>query len=171
MTTLTMVGAAEPPARRPGDPVPKEPGLNVTDRDRLRAAGTAIRLVDGRELTLRFSLDELCRLEEEFGSLVAFTDAINGTKTGGNGPFLTVLRRILAIGLARHGITNEHLGDLFDITQRWAYRGAIIDAYNEAMPPADGTGKASAETSSSRGETSTTQAPSDSADPNEPSGE
>lgn len=143
----------------------------ITDRDRIRAPGRPIVLADGRELSIRFGLDELCRLEEEFGSLVAFTDAINETKNGGNALFLTTLRKVLAIALARHGVTDTELADLFSLEHRWQYRGAIIDAYNEAMPAAVGSGKVSAETSSSRGPTSTTQEPSDSAAPTGPSGE
>lgn len=143
----------------------------LTDRDRLRAGGRSVVLADGRELAVRFGLDELCRLEDEYGSLVAFTEAINATKAGGNARFLTPLRKVLAIGLARHGITYEDLDTLFVIEQRWQYRGAIIDAYNEAMPPASSEGKALAETSTSRGATSTTPEPFVSAAPNLTSGE
>jgi hypothetical protein len=143
----------------------------LTDRDRLRAPGRAVVLADGRELPIRFGLDELCRLEGEYGSLVAFTEAINATKEGGNALFLTTLRKVLAIGLERHGVTYADLDSLFVIEQRWQYRGAIIDAYNEAMPPAEPEGKASADPSTSRGPTSTTPEPFGSAVPTTTSGE
>lgn len=142
----------------------------LTDRDRIRASGRPVVLADGRELVIRFGLDELCRLEDEFGSLVAFTDAINATSEGGNARFLSTLRTVLAVGLARHGVTYADLDKLFVLEYRWQYRGAIIDAYNEAMPPASGAGKASAETSTSRGPTSTTPEPFVSAVPSSTSG-
>lgn len=142
----------------------------ITDRERLRAAGRPVTLADGRELAVRFGLDELCRLEEEYGALAAFTSAINATAEGGKGLFVTTLRKVLAIGLARHGVTYEDLDTLFLLEQRWEYRDAIIDAYNEAMPPPTGSGKASAETSNSRGPTFSTPEPPVSAAPNTTSG-
>jgi hypothetical protein len=142
-----------------------------TDRERIRAAGKELELADGRTVIVRFDFDALCRLEQDFGSLRAFSDAINEQdEAGPTGAILTTTRRALAAALAGQGLGYSELGPLLDVERRFDYPSVVVAAYNEALAPSDGPGKASAAKSGSHGETSTTPPPSPSDEPMPPSG-
>lgn len=129
----------------------------IPDRERLLARGRVIFLADGSEVVVRFDFLAAVHLEEQFGSLPEFQDAINARDAAGNpaGPILTVTRKAIAAALTREGITYEDLGELLELDRRYEYLQAVIAAYNEAMATGDGTGKVSAAESGSRGGSST----------------
>lgn len=132
----------------------------TTEADRLEAAGVPITLTDGREVWLRYSMRSLKSFEDNFGSVTAAVESLNGLfprngKPPANEKAVSTLLPLLAAGLLHEGLDEEALYDLTSFFDKDAYLVAISAALDQAFPLPASPGKASK--ARSRGGASTTQ--------------
>jgi len=98
-----------------------------------------IKLTDGKERTLRFDWETVCRFEDEFGYSVIEV----GKRLGvGNISFLDVTRAIWA-GLLHEDnpMALREVRKLLSLDDFFHYLKAISPAISEAIPEEKGTGK------------------------------
>lgn len=97
------------------------------DSRRLLASGTKMELADGAVHTVKFTNRSLAKLEEDFGSLEAFTDVMKAK------PFGTVAY-VISLTL---GCPYEHALDLVETKRVAEYYKAISAALEDALPEPD----------------------------------
>lgn len=105
-----------------------------SDSDRILAEGVPIELIDGRKVSLRFTMRSLKMLEDAFGNLDAADQALASDKV------VNGLTTWLAAGLVHEGITQDELLDVLR-TDRPAlseYGAAIRSAAAQAMGESSG---------------------------------
>ena len=140
----------------------------MSDSTRILALGVPLRTAEGEELTLRFSLLALKRLEDDFGSILAAEEALNllGSPERFAKPAIGPLGLFLAAGT---GLQPDQALSTLDGTYD-ALVAAVFDAWSQAWAPAGAEGKAGAGTEPSPGLGSTTAPPSNGAVPTPTSG-
>jgi hypothetical protein len=144
----------------------------TTDSDRLLAAGAfPVTLSDGRTLNLRYTMRSLKMIEDTIGTL----DLRRGMRE--DGKQVNTIVPALAAGLIHEDISLEEMWDLADPMHLAEYAPVILDAIDEAFPPAEvldgpkkSAGKANGSRSRSRGKSGTSSRPSASGEPTKPSG-
>lgn len=129
----------------------------VTEGQRVVALGAHVE-IGGERLRLRFDYEALEAIEDEFGSLYAFSDALD---QGFHGRLLKLVRAGLAAGLRHTGMPAEVVLECLqppigpEILGQ--YHAAVTAAWVEAFPvPKESKGKGEGETSGSPGATTTT---------------
>lgn len=112
----------------PSRPVPQD----HLPKQAARAAnlGVPIELTDGRQITLRYTMRGLARIEETVGPLGMIQDALSGTDK----PMIRPLVNMIAAGITEPGLDTERLLDLLDITLIDQYADAIGSALEVALP-------------------------------------
>lgn len=141
--------------------------MAITDADRIAARGVPLMLSDGVERVVRFDLEALLRIEEQFGSVGQFADLVDADLRDKG---LRALISGLAAALEPE-LDEDSLKKVFDTRDRVQYQLAIVKALNQAFKPAESSGKASAGTSDSPGQPSTSSSAPTSAETTGPSGE
>jgi hypothetical protein len=139
------------------------------DARALRAAGVPITLLDGREVRLIFDLDAIAQIEDDFGSLGGMQDALlRIEKEGANAQFFRPVLQMMRAALL-HDPTAR--GAQFDTALVGDYYKAVMKATQIAFPkgpqasvPQVPTPTAPI-TTDSLGTPSTTQEPSNIAEP------
>jgi hypothetical protein len=138
----------------------------ATEAQRVLALGAHVEL-GGERLRLVFDYPALEQIEEEFGGLHGFTEALDD---GYRGRMLKMIRVALTAGLSHTGmppeVVLECLQPPIEPERLNEYHAAIVGAWQEAIPPRKGReGKDDGETSGSPGRSTTTSPPSASAAP------
>jgi hypothetical protein len=126
-----------------GNPTPKEDQLEeaVQDKDVIRARGAEITLIDGSKEWIRYGFAELMQLEEEYGSLDGVSKAIEaafGETFDFTGKALSFIYKLMEVGLARLGWTDEELNDRLDPALFAEYFEAYSQAYRQAVASRSG---------------------------------
>ncbi len=96
--------------------------MTFSEADRLANRAPTIALLDGRKLELHYGYGGIRRIENEFGSITAFQEILNG---GQSTKFFDAVLRGLACGLWRQNISAETLEEQLD--------SADIEAHAEAL--------------------------------------
>ena len=197
MTTYPTAPPGYPPGVRPfaageqidyhGPAVTYPPQDAPRSADVLAARGRPIRLLDGTEVRLRYSMASLRELERRFGSLKGISTEINAAKAamesdelGASGPLFSILSDALRAGLLhvkrddvddddrpiryRLGADRDRADELLDPAQLQpymeAFAGALQEAFGELAGEAGRTALEAAQGLSSPGASGTTSAPS-----------
>lgn len=110
--------------------------MPASESDRILAAGVDVPLADGRTVTLRYTLRSLKRFEDEYGSVSAALDALNGLYTGDNEKKIGTIVPALAAGLFHERISIDALYDgLAKADEMPVYLNAVTQALDQAFPP------------------------------------
>lgn len=128
-----------------------------SEGDRIFANGGRVTLVDGTTKSLAFTFEAMWRLERRFGSLRAFTDALD-SQFGGR----LIDTVVGALGAAWGEEDTDAVAALLSPSLIGEYTDQILYAFNEALgPPRPGEGKdQAAEPTASPGARSITPPPS-----------
>lgn len=104
---------------------------NVKD---VKSKNTTIKLTDGVERTIRFTLNAMAELEERYGSVdAAFEQLDKGS--------IKAVRCILWAGLIHEDpdLTEQQVGSLIDIQYMQELMTSIGTAFDADMPAVEGT--------------------------------
>ena len=100
--------------------------------------GTPVPLAGDRIAYLRLDFRALAKIEEEFGSLQKFGEALGG------GAVVTSVLKALAWGLARDGVTGENVYETLDEEHLPDYVDALGTELKRVFGGAEGNGLAGA---------------------------
>jgi hypothetical protein len=123
-----MTEAPSRPVRQPQDHRPPNGSARVAAN-----LGQPITLTDGEQVTLRYTMRGLARIEDTVGPLGTIQDALGG----GERPMIRPLVALLAAGLDDPRLTPEALLDLLDVARLSEYATAIAQALETALPAQD----------------------------------
>jgi len=129
------------------------------DAPRLLADGIPVALADAEKVTVRFDFEAMMRVEATFGSTLEFAKQLDARQSGR--VFAAVLGGLQA-AVRDRAVTAADL----DAADVMTYRGALVEAWLQAMPEA--TGKVQGRTEDGTGHGSTTSSPSGSAEQRKP---
>lgn len=121
------------------------PVTDITEAQRLRAAGVPVTLADGQVHHIRYDFAALEVLESHFGTV---SEALEQARSGRYGP----LGRLLLAGLTHEGLSWEEDQHLLSIHDSRTYLTVTAEAVAQAFPPPPKAEKSKRPKGSAKGE-------------------